>query len=145
MPGRVPKEKALIGALQKMDKDPNYIPKLEKAIAQKYGPEAIDNPRKFWDETKEQEYIQQSKLFVEKLKKNEAQIEKVETDGFLVNKKLLNKDTNRVCSVCNEYSFDVRDNLYINKFDCCWKCHIQWVEGREERWLSGWRPKKENK
>jgi len=127
------------------DKDPNYIPKLEKAIAQKYGPEAIDNPRKFWDETKEQEYIQQSKLFVEKLKKNEAQIEKVETDGFLVNKKLLNKDTNRVCSVCNEYSFDVRDNLYINKFDCCWKCHIRWIEGREERWLSGWRPKKENK
>tara|TARA_Y100000034_G_C6779161_1_gene348087 strand:- start:502 stop:891 length:390 start_codon:yes stop_codon:yes gene_type:complete len=127
------------------EKDPNYIPKLEKAIAQKYGPEAIDNPRKFWDETKEQEYIQQSKLFVEKLKKNEAQIEKVETDGFLVNKKLLNKDTNRVCSVCNEYSFDVRDNLYINKFDCCWKCYIQWIEGREERWLSGWRPKKENK
>ena len=127
------------------DKDPNYIPKLEKAIAQKYGPEAIDNPRKFWDETKEQEYIQQSKLFAEKLKKNEAQIEKVETDGFLVNKKLLNKDTNRVCSVCNEYSFDVRDNLYINKFDCCWKCYIQWIEGREERWLSGWRPKKENK
>ena len=37
------------------DKDPNYIPKLEKAIAQKYGTEAVDNPRKFWDEDKEQE------------------------------------------------------------------------------------------
>jgi len=125
------------------DKDPNYIPKLEKAIAQKYGAETIDNPRKFWDEDKEQEYIRQSKLFAEKLEKNEAQLEKVETDGFLVNKKLLNKDTNRVCPVCDKYSFDVRNNLYMNKFECCWKCYIKWIEDREERWLSGWRPGKE--
>jgi hypothetical protein len=127
------------------DKDPNYIPKLEKAIAQKYGPEAVDNPRKFWDEGKEQEYIQQSKLFVEKLRKNETQLEKVEQDGFLINKKLLTKDTNRVCSVCDKYSFDVRNNLYMNKFECCWRCYIKWVDGREERWATGWRPNHENK
>ena len=125
------------------DKDPNYIPKLEKVIAQKYGSETVDNPRKFWDDVKEQEYIEQSKLTVEKLRKNEAQVEKVETDGFLINKKLLNKDTNRVCSVCEKYSFDVGDNLYINKFDCCRKCYVQWVEDRERRWLTGWRPQKE--
>lgn len=127
------------------DKDPNYIPKLEKAIAQKYGAETVDNPRKFWDEDKEQEYIQQSKLFVEKLRKNETQLEKVEQDGFLINKKLLTKDTNRVCSVCDKYSFDVRNNLYMNKFECCWRCYIKWVDGREERWATGWRPNHENK
>ena len=126
-------------------KDPNYIPKLEKAIAQKYGPEAVDNPRKFWDEGKEQEYIQQSKLFVEKLRKNETQLEKVEQDGFLINKKLLTKDTNRVCSVCDKYSFDVRNNLYMNKFECCWRCYIKWVDGREERWATGWRPEDASK
>jgi len=125
------------------EKDPNYIPKLEQAIAQKYGAEAIDNPRKFWDEDKEQEYIEQSKLTVEKLRKSEAQVEKVETDGFLINKKLLNKDTNRLCLVCNEYSFDVRDGLYMNKFECCRSCYIKWIEDREERWLAGWRPEKE--
>ena len=127
------------------EKDPNYIPKLEKAIAQKYGPEAVDNPRKFWDEGKEQEYIQQSKLFVEKLRKNETQLEKVEQDGFLINKKLLTKDTNRVCSVCDKYSFDVRNNLYMNKFECCWRCYIKWVDGREERWATGWRPEDASK
>ena len=144
MPGRVPKEKALIGALQKMDKDPNHIPKLEKAIAQKYGAETVDNPRKFWDDAKEQQYIEQSKLTVEKLRKNEAQVEKVETDGFLINKKLLNKDTNRLCSVCDKYSFDVGDNLYMNKYECCHICYVKWIESREERWASGWRPEKEN-
>ena len=34
------------------NKDVNYIAKLEKAIAEKYGQEAIDNPRKFWDKEK---------------------------------------------------------------------------------------------
>jgi hypothetical protein len=128
----------------KQDKQ-EYIAKLEKAISQKYGDDTIDNPRKFWNEDKEREYIKQSKLFVQKQNKSDAQVEKVETDGFLINKKLLSRDTNRICSVCNKYSFDVRDDLYLNKFECCWRCHIQWVDGREERWATGWRPEKENK
>ena len=33
------------------------------------------------------------------------------------------------------------DDLYMNKFDCCFNCYIQYVEGREARWHSGWRPK----
>ena len=57
------------------DKDPNYIPKLEKAIAQKYGQEAIDNPRKFWDEEKEQEYIKQSQEFKKRHQKINEQKE----------------------------------------------------------------------
>tara|TARA_Y100000310_G_scaffold177228_1_gene177322 strand:- start:230 stop:616 length:387 start_codon:yes stop_codon:yes gene_type:complete len=125
------------------EKDPNYIPKLEQAIAQKYGAEAVDNPRKFWDDDKEQQYIQQSKLLAEKLRKSEGHTEKVETDGFLINKKLLSKDTNRLCLVCSEYSFDVRNGLYMNKFECCRSCYIKWVEDREERWHAGWRPEKE--
>ena len=125
------------------DKDPNYVPKLEQAIAQKYGAEAVDNPRKFWDDDKEQQYIEQSKLTAEKIRKSERQSEKVETDGFLINKKLLSKDTNRLCLLCEKYSFDVSDNLYINKFECCRNCYIKWIEDREERWTAGWRPQKE--
>ena len=43
------------------------------------------------------------------------------------------------------YSFDKKDDFYMNKFECCHCCYIQWVDGREERWLKGWRPDKENK
>jgi hypothetical protein len=127
-----------------MSKDPNYIPKLEKAIAQKYGEEAINNPRRFWDEDKEKEYIKQSLEERQKLAKLSESQDKVEQDGFLINKKLLIRDTNRSCPVCNKYSFDARNELYMNKFECCWKCYIQWIEDREERWLSGWRPTKES-
>ena len=126
------------------EKDPNYIPKLEKAIAQKYGAETIDNPRKFWNEDKEREYIKQSKLFAQKQNKSDAQVEKVETDGFLINKKLLSRENiKRTCSVCEKYSFSFQDSLYINKYETCYVCYIKWVEGREERWKSGWRPNKE--
>jgi hypothetical protein len=124
-------------------KDPNYIPKLEKAISQKYGEEAINNPRRFWDEDKEKEYIAQSQEEQRKFAKLSETRDKVEQDGFLINKKLLSKDTNRSCPVCNKYSFDARNELYMNKFECCWKCYIQWIEGREERWTSGWRPSDE--
>ena len=31
----------------------------------------------------------------------------------------------------------------MNKFECCFKCFIQYVDGREERWEKGWRPDKE--
>ena len=121
-----------------------YIAKLEKAISQKYGNEAINNPRRFWNEEKEKEYIAQSQDEQHKFAKLAETHDKVEQDGFLINKKLLNKDTNRVCSVCDKYSFDVRNNLYMNKFECCWKCYIKWIEDREERWATGWRPNYEN-
>ena len=58
----------------------------------------------------------------------------------LISKKLFNKDNNRNCPVCHAYSFDSRDDVYMTKFDCCYKCYIQWVEGREDRWSTGWRP-----
>ena len=126
------------------EKDPNYIAKLERAISQKYGEETINNPKRFWNEDKEKEYIVQSRHAQQKFVKLAESHDKVETDGFLINKKLLTKDTNRVCSVCEKYSFDGRDNLYMNKFQCCLGCYIQWIEDREERWLTGWRPEKEN-
>ena len=35
----------------------------------------------------------------------------------------------------------IRDDVFMNKFDCCFRCYIQWIDGREERWATGWRPK----
>jgi hypothetical protein len=126
-----------------MSKDPNYIAKLEKAITQKYGEEAINNPARFWSEDKEKEYIQQSLEERQKFSKLSETQDNVEQDGFLINKKLLNRDHNRTCPVCEKYSFHPRDDLYMNKFEACFGCYIQYIEMREERWANGWRPNKE--
>ena len=83
----------------------DYIVKLEKAISQKYGEEAINNPRRFWDEDKEKAYLQQSIEERQKFAKLAETQDKVEQDGFLINKKLLNRDHNRTCPVCEKYSF----------------------------------------
>jgi|TARA_R110000822_G_scaffold140831_4_gene278559 hypothetical protein len=125
-------------------KDWDELAKIEKAISKKYGKEAIQNPKANWSGEKEQEYLSQ----IKKLSKKETELyekdEKVEVNGILVPRKLLNKESNRTCPVCDTYSFDVRDDVYMNKYDCCWECYIQWVEDREERWLSGWRPNNGN-
>ena len=122
-----------------MSKDPNYAIKIEKAIAEKYGEEAIVNPKSQWDDEKEKEYLEQ-------LKSNYRQEKQESTmkdlNGVLISKELLNRESERSCPICNTYSFKSVDDLYMTKFDCCLKCYIQWVEGREERWKSGWRPNK---
>lgn len=122
-------------------KDPNYIVKLEKAIAEKYGEEAIQNPKKNWNEEKEAQYVEDLKVLYEK-RQEQGTEDKVEVGGVLINKKLFSKESNRSCPVCNTYSFSYRDDLYMTKFQCCEMCYIKWVEGREDRWKTGWRPNK---
>ena len=51
------------------DKELNKIAAIEKAIAKKYGKEAVQNPKGNWNEEKEKEYIEQVKKFQEKLQK----------------------------------------------------------------------------
>ena len=103
-----------------------------------------ESQREIGTDEKEQEYLEQIKRLTEKETELQQKDEKVEVNGILVAKKLLNKESNRTCPVCDTYSFSVKDDVYMNKYDCCWKCYIQWVEDREERWLSGWRPNNGN-
>jgi len=122
------------------EKDFDYIARLEKAIQKKYGRETIINPKSNWDDEKEQQYLEQLKEYSKKQQAIKEESERVEKDGFFLPKNLINKKSKRKCPVCGTYSFSKRDDLYVNKFECCWLCYIQWVEGREERWKKGWRP-----
>jgi len=121
-------------------KDPNYIAALEKAIKEKYGELATMNPKMFWDPEKEKSYISETKQVFKKAASNEESREKIDLDGVLIPKKLISKNGNKTCIICKEYSFDKKDDVYLNKFISCYKCYIKYIEDREERWLSGWRP-----
>ena len=124
-----------------MSKDWDHIARIEKAINQKYGKEAIINPNSNWSEDKEKEYLEQLKELDAIQRTLDEQQEKVEVDGFLINKKLLTRETTILnCPVCTKRLKTVKDDIYNNKFECCHKCYINYVEGREERWLEGWRP-----
>ena len=126
------------------DKDWNRIAKIEQAISKKYGEETIQNPKGNWSDEKEQQYLQQIKRLAEKEFALRDKDEKVNVNGILIPRKLLNTESNRSCPVCSTYSFDVRDDVYMNKYDCCRVCYINYIEDREERWQSGWRPNNGN-
>ena len=128
-----------------VEKDFDYIARLEKAIKKKYGQETIINPKSNWDDEKEQQYLEQLKEYSKKQQAAKEESERIEKDGFFLPKNLINRKNKRECSVCGTYSFKKKDDLYINKFECCWLCYIQWVDGREERWKKGWRPNVEKK
>ena len=122
------------------DKELNRIAAIEKAIAEKYGDETIQNPRANWDDDKEREYLSQMKEFYKKIDKNDTQQEKIEINGIKVSKKLLNRESLKSCPVCGAFPRKSMDDVCLVKFECCNNCYVQYVEGREERWLKGWRP-----
>ena len=124
--------------------DPDKIAAIEKAISEKYGKEAIQNPKANWDENKEKDYLEQSKEFYKKIYKNDKWQEKVDVNGIKISKKLLNRESLKCCPVCGSFPRNSMDDVCLVKFDCCNKCYIKYVEDREERWLSGWRPNNEN-
>jgi hypothetical protein len=120
-------------------KDPNYAVKVEQAIAKKYGKETVVNPKSQWDDEKEKEYLQQLKESFSPDAKTED-LEKEEVYGVFIPSKLLKEESKRSCPICSTYSFKSNDDVYMTKFECCFKCYVQWVEGRESRWKTGWRP-----
>ncbi len=120
-----------------MNKDPDFVFRLEKAIEEKYGKETVVNPKSKWDKEKEKQHRKELKEFYA----NKSEDEKVLYNGILVSKKLFNKDKNVSCSACGVYSFNDQDTFFLKKWTTCFDCYINYIDGREERWLDGWRPK----
>ena len=123
-----------------MSSEHDRIAAIEKAIKEKYGSDTIVNPKSNWDEDKEKEYLKQMKELYDKTNKKQDYAEKIDVNGIKISKKLLNRESLKNCPVCGTFPRSVRDDVSLIKFECCNKCFIKHVEGREERWLKGWRP-----
>ena len=84
------------------------------------------NPKSNGMMIKKKEYLAELK---NNYRNDKTESERVELGGVLISKELLNKESERSCPTCNTYSFKSVDDLYMTKFDCCYKCYIQWIEG----------------
>ena len=93
--------------------DYNEIAKYEKSIKDKYGNEAIQNPKKNWNKEKEAKYLEELKAFY---KGSSSKKKREQAEGFEVIHKKVKKDMERTCPVCDSYSMSSRDDLYMNKF-----------------------------
>ena len=116
---------------------PNYdykhISAFEKAIEEKYGDKAVLNPSSLWNTEKEKAYLEQIKS-VEKYYRQQAYENQIDQGGFILKEKLINKRNFKNCSLCGQQAYKAEDDLYINKYDCCSKCYIIHIEGRETKW-----------
>ncbi len=114
-----------------MKKDLNYIAALEKAVKEKYGEIATLNPKMFWDESKEKNYLEESKQAIKREYIVRDSKEKIELEGILISKNALTKTESRTCKYCNTYSFKKQDDLYMNKFSACYKCYLCKLEDKK--------------
>ena len=103
--------------------DPAFPGQLEKAIKERWGEAAIKHPLKDWTDEEEAEYQRQKAELVSEKQDKEEDNDLVEKDGFSMPRKLIIKTADRTCRRCGEYSFSVKDDLYMNKFKCCFKCY----------------------
>ena len=127
-----------------MKKDWDYIASLEKAIAKKYGEVAVKNPASEWNEEKENDYLEQLKEMRRQEAARITAVNKIDVGGFFISEKLINRETNRQCPLCGVYSFKNKDELYMNKFKCCFECYVKHIEGIEHNWENKWKRIKSN-
>ena len=123
-----------------MKRDLNYVAAVEKAISEKYGKQTVQDLRSTWEPEREKNYLNQLKERRRKLQLLQDRKKLFMVDGVEIKKKNDIKQTSRNCPVCKTYSFSSKDDLYMNRFECCGQCYIVYVEFREDRWKSGWRP-----
>jgi len=128
----------------KTRKDPNYIAAVEKAITEKYGKDTVQDFRHEWKEEKEKEYLNQLKEMRTKRDKFSTSKEEVTVGDVKITKRRARQKDDRTCPVCKTYSFSRKDDLYMNRFKCCYDCYIDFVTGREQSWKDGNRPTNEH-
>ena len=128
----------------KTRKDTNYIAAVEKAITEKYGKNTVQDFRHEWPEHKEKEYLAQLKEMTTKRDNNSIKKEEIVVGDVKITKRRTRQKEDRTCPVCKTYSFSRRDDLYMNRFKCCYDCYVDFVEYREEAWKNGERPTDEH-
>jgi hypothetical protein len=110
--------------------DQKQISAFEKAIEEKYGENAILDPSSLWTPEKEKSYIEQVKS-VERFYRQRPSENYSDQGGFILKEKLINKKNFKNCSYCGEQAYKANDEVYMTKFNCCFRCYICHLEGKK--------------
>ena len=121
----------------------DYQAKLEKALKKKYGDDLL-KPCELKEDFFEDLEIQEQRLYDKEYHNASARERFENRNGYLINKRLVRKEISN-CPYCNRYKihFTLEDDYKLSKYGCCDKCFDRHIEGREKRWLDGWRPNRE--
>lgn len=110
----------------------NEKERLEKAIREKFGEEAVQNLKNGWNLEKEKNYKEQ----VAKVQyREQSDYNEEHRENFIIKSKIKNHITKK-CIVCEHYIYKKNDFYSYLKFNTCEHCYIQYIEGREDKWLN---------
>lgn len=113
-----------------MDKK-KYNEALKQAFIKKYGLKVTKEPLENWTLEKEKDYLEQLKLFVEQEDEYNDKVVQEVSNGVSIVSKLVNRKNKIIkCPKCNVKCKTVTDDVYMIKHDCCEKCYINYIEGR---------------
>lgn len=114
---------------------------IEQAIVKKYGKETVQTPGKDWTPEQDEKLRENLNKREQARYQRQKEGEKVSQNGFLISKRILREEGKlSKCLHCNSLLTSSVHLFYIVKYDACKDCYIKYIEGREERWQSGWRP-----
>ena len=116
------------------------IAALEKAVAEKYGKDAVQDFRSEWEEDDEKNYLEQLQKRTQKNLEKQKTEHIIEDGDVIIKTCRSNKSEDRTCPVCKTYSFSPQDDLYMNRFKACRLCYYDFIFCREDEWLNGKRP-----
>ena len=114
-------------------KDYNLIAAFEKAIVEKYGKNTVQDFRSYWEEEKEKNYLKQLKDRNIKVQ-SKSDKEEIKAGDIVIRKRHRKDKQSRTCPVCKTYSFSMKDDLYMVRHECCYRCYVDFVEPDEESW-----------
>lgn len=123
-----------------MTVDAQTIAALEKAVAEKYGKDAVQDFRSEWKEEDEKKYLNQLKKRAKSSLQKEEPMHIVDDGDIVIKTRRTEKTQDRTCPVCKTYSFSPQDDLYMNRFKACRLCYYDFIFCREDDWMSGKKP-----
>ena len=118
---------------------------LKKQLHKKYGKETAAQDFRCFLGTRqmEKDYLRQLKEANKKTSSYSSRREIKRVGEVEIKKRSTASQTNRTCPVCKTYSFSLKDDLYMNRFSCCYECYLDFVIAREDDWKNGNRPSEE--
>jgi hypothetical protein len=106
-----------------IEKDLNKIAGIEKAISDKWGEEAVVNPKANWSRDKEEKYLIQLSELQRMASSSGHEEETFSEDGFYLKKRLFTTDEAPICPLCGNRSTKSTDDVYFIKFGMCENCY----------------------
>jgi len=119
---------------EKSKKLVEYYDKLAEILYKQTDGKGLIDKETLWSGNGEDREEVQKKIFELSKKKIEKNTEVVDEDTYIVSKLVRKENFINKCEICNSGIMNINDDVMFIKYNCCYKCYIRYIEGREDKY-----------